>query len=178
MAALVALAGCSAPAHAQTSHLRGGRSPARSPSATPSPAAELPASIIARIPKFAAPPPPVPVTVPAGDSAGWYSAIPTTQPVAFITIDDGWNKVPQGPALLRAAHVPVTLFLEINAIQDDPDYFRQFQGAGAVIEAHTISHRTLKGASYATQQHEICGSADQLGHKGILWAGLGFGVGF
>lgn len=39
----------------------------------------------------------------------------------------------------------------------------KLQQAGAVIEAHTISHRNLRGASYAVQKHEICGSADKLG---------------
>ncbi len=118
---------------------------------------------MARIPKFPPAPRPAPITMPAGDAAGWYSSIPTTQPVAFITIDDGWIKVPSAAALLRAAHVPVTLFLEINAIESDVSYFRELQPAGAVIEAHTITHRRLKGASYAVQKHEICGSADRLG---------------
>jgi len=156
--ALLALAGCGTPAHARTNRLV-----TPSPSVSATAKLELPPSILARIPKFAPAPLPVPITPPNGNSAGWYSAIATTQPVAFITIDDGWTKVPQGPALLRAAQVPVTLFLEVNAIESDPEYFRQMQQAGAVIEAHTITHRELKGASYAVQKHEICGSADQLG---------------
>ncbi|WP_432839009.1 polysaccharide deacetylase family protein [Dactylosporangium sp. CA-092794] len=123
----------------------------------------LTAAQLARIPHFGAPPKPKPITVPDGASAGWYSAIPTDQPVAFITIDDGWTKRPEAEALLRAAHVPVTLFLEINAIKSDPGYFTRLQQAGAVIEAHTISHPELKGKSYEVQQHEICGSADELG---------------
>src|SRR5262249_31586436 len=65
--------------------------------------------------------------------------------------------------VLRDSHVRVTLFLEINAIKDNPDYFRQLQSAGAVIEAHTLSHPELAGTSYAFQRNEICGSADQLG---------------
>jgi len=159
----VVAACCGAPAHARTNRLPSSVSPSVSPSPSPSSSSELPPSILARIPKFPPAPPPAPITVPAGNSAGWYSAIPTTQPVAFITIDDGWIKDPSAPALLRAAHVPVTLFLEINAIQSDVDYFRQFQSVGAVIEAHTITHRELRGASYAVQKHEICGSADTLG---------------
>ena len=167
IAALVGLAllvaGCGTPAHARTSHLAH-PSPGASPSSSPSsPSGELPPDILARIPKFPPAPPPAPITVPAGNAAGWYSAIPTNQKVAFITIDDGWIKTPSAAALFRAAHVPVTLFLEINAIESDTGYFRQLQQAGAVIEAHTITHRELKGASYAVQKHEICGSADQLG---------------
>ncbi|MEV8517877.1 polysaccharide deacetylase family protein [Dactylosporangium sp. NPDC051484] len=117
---------------------------------------------LARIPHFPPAPAPAPITVPAGPSAGWYSAIPTDQPVAFITIDDGWTKVPEAEALLKAAHVPVTLFLEINAIKADPGYFTRLEQDGAVIEAHTISHPELKGKSYDVQRHEICGGADEL----------------
>jgi peptidoglycan/xylan/chitin deacetylase (PgdA/CDA1 family) len=101
--------------------------------------------------------------VPAGPLAGWYLRVPTTQSVAFLTIDDGWVKRPEAPELFAAAHVPVTLFLTINAIRDNPDYFRTLQANGADIEAHTITHPSLVGKSAAFQQHEVCGSADQLG---------------
>lgn len=165
IAALVGLAllaaGCGSPAHARTNRIA--HPPVASPSPSVSPTGELPPNILARIPKFPPAPPPAPITMPGGGAAGWYSAIPTTQPIAFITIDDGWIKVPSAAALLRAAHVPVTLFLEINAIESNVNYFRELQQAGAVIEAHTITHRELKGASYGVQKHEICGSADQLG---------------
>jgi peptidoglycan/xylan/chitin deacetylase (PgdA/CDA1 family) len=58
--------------------------------------------------------------------------------------------------------VPITLFLEINAIKSDPGYFTALQQTGAVIENHTISHPNLQGRSYAFQKREICGGADQL----------------
>ncbi|WP_326560582.1 polysaccharide deacetylase family protein [Micromonospora sp. NBC_01796] len=119
----------------------------------------------ARLPRFPAAPVPEPVTVPAGASAGWYSRIPTTQPVAFVTIDDGWIKRPEARQLLAEAQVPVTLFLTIDAIKENPDYFRQLQLAApnVAIEAHTLTHQGLRGKSYATQKREICGSADRLG---------------
>lgn len=122
----------------------------------------LTAADLARIPHFPSAPTPEPVTVPDGPAAGWFSAIPTDQPVAFITIDDGWTKDPRAVALLKAAHVPVTLFLMINAIKSDPGYFKGLEQAGAVIEAHTITHQDLKGKPYAVQKKEICGGADQL----------------
>lgn len=118
---------------------------------------------VARIPRFPAPPAPQPKHVPAGPQAGWYPRIDTDQPVAFLTIDDGWVKLPVAAGLLRAAHVPVTLFLTINAIRDNPDYFKQLQADGADIQAHTITHVNLKGKPYELQKHEACGSADQLG---------------
>jgi len=129
---------------------------------TPNEVTQLPEAYRARIPRFPAAPPPVPVRVPAGPQAGWFSRVQTDQPVAFITIDDGWIKLPEAAALLRAAKVPVTLFLSINAIQDNPDYFRALQASGAAIEAHSLTHVGLKGKPYALQKREACGSADQL----------------
>src|SRR5262245_43884475 len=127
---------------------------------TPPPA--LPNGGLPRLPVFGPVPLAAPVDVPNGPSAAWFSSIPTTQKVAFITIDDGFTKDPKFIEVLRESHVRVTLFLEINAIKDDPEYFRQVQAAGGVIEAHTISHPELIGTSYDFQKHEICGSADQL----------------
>jgi peptidoglycan/xylan/chitin deacetylase (PgdA/CDA1 family) len=157
------LTGCAsgAYAHHMTTLPRGDDSPgagAGGPASPPTVADGL----LARIPRFDPAPTPEPVHVPAGPSAGWYSAIPTTQRVAFLTIDDGLVKNPEAIKLVQAAHVPITLFLEINAIRDNPDFFRPLQAAGAVIEAHTITHMELKGKSYDVQKREICGSADQL----------------
>lgn len=122
-----------------------------------------PADFLAHIPKFGTTPPAQPITVPFGPTAPSISRIPTSQPVAFLTIDDGWTKVPEALPLLKAAHVPVTLFLTINAIRDNPEYFKHLQASGAVIEAHTITHINLKGRAYEVQKKEACGSADQLG---------------
>ncbi|GAB3150795.1 hypothetical protein GCM10027290_38910 [Micromonospora sonneratiae] len=83
--------------------------------------------------------------------------------MAFITIDDGWVKHPEARELLAAAGVPVTLFLTIDSIKDNPGYFRQLQSDRVTIEAHTISHPSLRGKSYDLQRRELCGSADKLG---------------
>ncbi|NJC63875.1 polysaccharide deacetylase family protein [Planosporangium flavigriseum] len=120
------------------------------------------ADVLARIPAFPPAPPAVKIELPQGPTAAWLSRIPTTQKVAFITIDDGWTKQPEAISLIRAAHVPVTLFLTMNAIRSDPGYFKELQAAGAVIEAHTITHADLRGKSPDFQRREICGSADQL----------------
>jgi peptidoglycan/xylan/chitin deacetylase (PgdA/CDA1 family) len=171
---LVSITGCG---HAGPTHAKAPQMPVGSPAASSTdPGADngqdatatpnghpLTAAQLAQIPHFPPRPTPHPITVSAGPSAGWYSAIPTDQPVAFITIDDGWVKSPQAVQLFAAAHVPVTLFLEINAIRSDVGYFKPLQQNGAVIEAHTITHVELKGKSYDLQKHEICGSADQLG---------------
>lgn len=139
-------------------------SPPASPSPSPSPSFDNSAALpyVARIPSFPSPPVPEPVTLPPGNDALWLSRIPTTQPVAFITIDDGWTKLPVAAPLLRVSKVPVTLFLSGDAIQNDPEYFRPLQQAGAEVEAHSLNHLNLRGRGYGTQRHEICGSADQL----------------
>jgi peptidoglycan/xylan/chitin deacetylase (PgdA/CDA1 family) len=95
----------------------------------------------------------------------YLSRILTQQPVAFLTIDDGYLKPAEAPELLAAAGIPVTLFLTTDAIHDDEPYFARLQQHGAVIEAHTVTHTQLRGRSYAYQHHEICGSADRLGHR-------------
>lgn len=120
------------------------------------------ASYIARLPHFGQAPKPEPVAVSAGPEASWFLRIPTTQPVAFLTIDDGFVKSPDAPKLVAAAHVPVTLFLTMTAIKDNPKYFTPFLSDGAVIEDHTISHVGLQGKPYAAQHQEICGGADAL----------------
>jgi peptidoglycan/xylan/chitin deacetylase (PgdA/CDA1 family) len=146
-------------------------SPDTSPSARPGgkpessgqPSQQQFGTYLARLPHFPPAPPPQANHVPAGPQAGWYTHIQTDQPVAFLTIDDGWAKLPVATALIRAAHVPVTLFLTINAIRDNPDYFKELQANGADIQAHTITHVDLKGKPYDLQKREACGSADQLG---------------
>ena len=166
---MVSTAGCGGHPRPQASRTR---RESATPLPSPASGASHPASPVeshlltsaqlAAIPSFPPPPPAVAVEVPTGPLAGWYSAIPTHQRVAFITIDDGWVKSPLALPLLRAAHVPVTLFLMINAIHSNVGYFAPMRQAGAVIEAHTITHIELKGMPYAAQKREICGGAEQL----------------
>jgi peptidoglycan/xylan/chitin deacetylase (PgdA/CDA1 family) len=172
LAGSLALGACGAPAHPPSARWVGGAGggdgvpvppgdddPSPPPDASPTPG---PSPTLSRIPKFRPAPTPVPITVSSDPEAAWLSHIPTEQPVAFLTIDDGWVKRPEAITLFKAAHVPVTLFLTINAIRDDPGYFKPLQANGAVIEAHTITHASLTGMSYDFQKGEACGSADQL----------------
>lgn len=101
--------------------------------------------------------------LPDTDEVPVLSRVPVTQPVAFITIDDGYLKHPEAPKLFAAAGVPVTLFLTTDAVRDDLAYFGRLRAHGAVIEAHTISHPQLRGRSAGFQRRQICASADLLG---------------
>jgi peptidoglycan/xylan/chitin deacetylase (PgdA/CDA1 family) len=115
------------------------------------------------VPVFGPPPSPEPIVLPPGDEVPFLSRIPVTQPVAFLTIDDGFLKNPEAIKLFAAAKIPVTLFLTTDAIQDDVPFFDRLRSYGAVIEAHTISHPELAGRSYAFQKRQICEGADRLG---------------
>jgi peptidoglycan/xylan/chitin deacetylase (PgdA/CDA1 family) len=117
---------------------------------------------LADVPKFGPAPSPEPVALPPGDEVPFLSRIPVTQPVAFLTIDDGYLKDPEAIKLFAAAHIPVTLFLTTDAIRDDLPFFDRLRDHGAVIEAHTITHAELRGRSYEFQKREICGSTDRL----------------
>lgn len=116
-----------------------------------------------RMPQFAAAPPAVRMAAPAAGAAPMLGSIETSQPVAFLTIDDGFVRHPEALQLLQEANVPVSLFLVSGVVDDDPAYFAALQSAGATIQAHSIDHEILKGRPYEFQRHEICGSADQLG---------------
>ncbi len=174
---LTILAGCGGPSTGATAPPSAGVSqPAGTPAGTPitesvttpppteaAALAALPAKLRARVPRFAPPPAPVKVKIPKGDKVPNFTRIPTTEKIAFITIDDGWEKNPLALRLFQAANVPVTLFLEVDAVKSDPGYFIPMQAAGVTIQNHTISHPTMTHLSYDAQKHQICGGADRLG---------------
>jgi peptidoglycan/xylan/chitin deacetylase (PgdA/CDA1 family) len=113
---------------------------------------------IYELPTFAAPPAPAKITLlPATGPAKQFDQVPVAnQKVAFITIDDGWEKDPGVAAMLKAAHIPFTMFLTSDAIKSDPSFFKTLQIYGGVIEDHTITHPKLTQKSYVQQRHEIC----------------------
>jgi len=117
-----------------------------------------------KLPTFAAPP--VPATVKALPGTGNAKQVDRVdvgnQKVAFITIDDGWMKDPAIITLLKAAHVPFTMFLTTNAIKSDPAFFNKLQAIGGVVEDHTVTHPELTKDSYAKQKYEICHSRELL----------------
>ena len=87
--------------------------------------------------------------------------IDTTQPVVFLTIDDGWVKDKLASEWLRNRQIPATLFLLDDAVKDNYAYFQQLQSAGMTIEDHTFHHPQLPKLSLAGQKAEICGAADK-----------------
>jgi peptidoglycan/xylan/chitin deacetylase (PgdA/CDA1 family) len=117
---------------------------------------------LAMVPKFGPPPVPRPIAVPAGPVAPIYHRLPVSQPVAFLTIDDGQVQLPQGIQLMQAAHIRFTMFLIAPVAARNPAFFEQLEAAGGVVEDHTITHSEMKGKSYDFQRHEVCDARTSL----------------
>lgn len=118
---------------------------------------------LSRVPDFPQAPIPEPVSVPGGTSTPWWSRVPTTQKVAFITIDDGGMARSQAALeLIQQARIPVTMFLNSPAATRYTAYFRAIQETGASVQNHTVTHRDLKGRSYEFQRKEINDCANRL----------------
>jgi len=115
-----------------------------------------------RLPVFAAPPPPQPITAPTGALAPIYSRIPVNQPVAFLTMDDGQTQLSTAGPLMAAAHIPFTMFLIGPVAAKNPSFFERLASEGGVIEDHTLTHPIMRGRPYARQHQEICGARDLL----------------
>jgi peptidoglycan/xylan/chitin deacetylase (PgdA/CDA1 family) len=166
---LLLLSGCGAPSATLTHR------PARTPTAAPASATAEPTAqpvqaaapkkgslawYIHELPQFDPPPRPEHITqLPDHGPALQVNQVAVgEQRVAFITIDDGWTKDPDVVTLLRAAHVPFTMFLTTNAIRDNPQFFLALSAVGGEIEDHTVSHPELTHETYDQQRHEICDS--------------------
>jgi peptidoglycan/xylan/chitin deacetylase (PgdA/CDA1 family) len=110
----------------------------------PPPPADL-AAYLAKIPHFDAPPTPqVDYREHYTGETPMFYEVRTTQPVAFLTMDDGAVKHPMALALLKAAKIPVTLFLTTNFISDNTGFFKDLRDTGyATIENHTVWHPDL-----------------------------------
>ena len=101
--------------------------------------------------------------IPATGAVPVVSKIATTDPVVFLTIDDGMVRDPRVPELLAQFKVSVTLFVNEGPYLADPDYFLRVIAAGGSINSHTRSHKRLTSMSGSAQRNEICGMRDIIG---------------
>ncbi len=101
------------------------------------------------------------------------SRIPTTQPVVFVGIDDGWVQTQENLDWLTSRHLPFSLFLTNNGIKNNYTYFDKLRSAGMEVQNHTISHADLTKLDYKHQKHEICATskiyAKVYGHSPTLF---------
>jgi peptidoglycan/xylan/chitin deacetylase (PgdA/CDA1 family) len=128
----------------------GGRAPNQPTRATASP------------PPTAATPPPATIQpLPSNaDGAPVITRVETTDPVVFLTIDDGHTRSPEALAAFRTAGVPATLFLLDGPIRVDASFFHDMPHT--LVEAHTQTHADLRTLPEAAQGQEICGNADTI----------------
>jgi len=101
---------------------------------------------------------PPPRDVPTGRLPDTLSRVPTTDPVVFLTIDDGYTRDPAVVAQLRQARVPVSLFLVESQSRAGEAYFSDILATGATVQNHTRSHLDLRGLTVDRQAEEICGA--------------------
>ena len=94
------------------------------------------------------------------NAAAVIHEIPTTDPVVFLTIDDGVTQTPEIADLLTSQRLPFTLFLDDHAVRNDYGYFARLQNAGMSIQNHTVNHARLKKLTFEQQKAEICGVSD------------------
>jgi peptidoglycan/xylan/chitin deacetylase (PgdA/CDA1 family) len=97
--------------------------------------------------------------------------VETTDPVVFLTIDDGFTREPGLVTLLDELDIPVTSFLVDQAVRDGAAFFRSLPDT--TVEAHTRSHPDLRSLPEEAQRAEICDNADTIastfGHRPVLF---------
>ncbi len=101
------------------------------------------------------------------------TTIPTTQPVVFLGIDDGQDKLPTDLSIMKYNHIKASLFLANHLIEDNPNFFKGFITAGSYVEDHSVNHVQMSKLSYTQQRQEICNEADlqarQFGRRPTLF---------
>ena len=164
--ALLITAGCSSHSSSSAASSAAPGTSAGAPGQRPSASTGAEAAVVfegKRLPVFAPPPPPQPITVPTtGALAPIYNRIPIHQRVAFLTMDDGQTQLSAAGPLMAAAHIPFTMFLIGPVAAKNPPFFERLAGEGGVIEDHTLTHPIMRGLPYARQRQEICGARDLL----------------
>jgi peptidoglycan/xylan/chitin deacetylase (PgdA/CDA1 family) len=80
--------------------------------------------------------------------------MPTTDRVAFITIDDGVTKDPRGLRYVEATRLPVTAFVSAWTVKDRARYFERITRWGSV-QNHSATHASMARSS-TDLDHEIC----------------------
>jgi peptidoglycan/xylan/chitin deacetylase (PgdA/CDA1 family) len=101
------------------------------------------------------------VDVGNGPSAPVFSRIPTTDPVVFLTIDDGIVQDPAVIDYIRQEQIPVTMFPVPAYVEQNEPYFQAIHALGASVQDHTVHHTDLTKLSLTNMRAEICGPLDE-----------------
>ncbi len=90
------------------------------------------------------------------------SKIRTTEPVFFITIDDGYTINDDLLKLMEKHHIPITAFLISSAMENHKNYWKDFSRLGGLIEDHTVDHLFLTRLTYQSMLFQIKGCEDAI----------------
>ncbi|MFD4956334.1 polysaccharide deacetylase family protein [Streptomyces sp. NPDC088337] len=88
--------------------------------------------------------------------------IATSDPVVFLTYDDGAEKDPRFVDMVRELRLPVSMFLTDSVVGPGYGHFAHLMSVGADLQNHTLDHPSLRGLPYAGQRAEICGQRDKI----------------
>ncbi|PZG81922.1 polysaccharide deacetylase [Streptomyces sp. NTH33] len=86
----------------------------------------------------------------------------TSDPVVFLTYDDGAERDPRFVDMVRELRLPVSMFLTDSVVGPGYGHFAHLRSVGADLQNHTLDHPSLRGLPYAGQRAEICGQRDKL----------------
>lgn len=137
------------------------------------------------LPAFGPAPTPAPMFPNAFRAAAWRT-VPTDQPVAFLTIDDGYDHGQDNPVLAAfvAEHqIPLTCFVTFYAASQWPPtpgdphvaYLRQYVTGGRRVGSHAKSHVSLptlvptEQLASLQKAHDWLGRTDMFGQTPVLF---------
>jgi peptidoglycan/xylan/chitin deacetylase (PgdA/CDA1 family) len=106
-----------------------------------------------------------PAALPGANETPIIGRVATTEPVIFLTIDDGVYTDNEAFFLMHKRGVTASLFLNDDAVTKHVDFFKYWQQFGSTIQNHTVNHPHLIGMPHAQQKQEICDNADLLQAK-------------
>jgi peptidoglycan/xylan/chitin deacetylase (PgdA/CDA1 family) len=109
-----------------------------------------------------APPVTTPLAPAPGGGAPLIHRIQTTDPVIFVTIDDGTHAEERALQYIVDTGMPVSLFLNDPPVRTHPEYFQRLIDLGNRAHSHTLNHVNVTKLDADGQRAEICGMADVL----------------
>ena len=84
--------------------------------------------------------------------------VKTSDPVVFITIDDGFTRSARAKTMLE--DIVHSNFVLRAPLLQDPSFWKQERDRGVSFGNHTARHPNLKRLSQRAQQREICAGRD------------------
>lgn len=116
--------------------------------------------------------------LPTTARAAVWTMAPTDDPVAFISVDDGYDEDPAAAEFVEAGQVPLTAFVTYYAaVSSYPptttphvEYLRRFRTGGHKVECHSKTHTDLATLDAATQLADVGKARDWLARPEMFGA--------